>query len=285
LSRDSKVEPYYKALPFKNTIHSKADLKERLEKLWRILQMSANTLYNFTTYRLTAQRGIRSMNPEEKLRLIETRHCTRSFQPNIAVPAPLLNRIFEVARNAPSSQNNQPWSCYVLQGQALTTLSTELLAADDTQRRPDYVNRPTTLTPLQQDGINNYFTWWFEKVNHIELSNVAARNNLSKRNLHFWDAPVHVIVTIPKDSAQGTFLDVGCFVQNILLACHAVGLGALPQYSIAAYAPVVKKVLGLKEDCIVVCGISMGYASDSHDEERQKGPPRLPVEGFVQFLN
>jgi hypothetical protein len=47
----------------------------------------------------------------------------------------------------------------------------------------------------------------------------------------------------------------GLFIENLLLGFHLHGLGACPQYSIAAYAPTVRDVLGLQDARHVVCGI------------------------------
>ena len=44
------------------------------------------------------------------------------------------------------------------------------------------------------------------------------------------------------------------------MAATALGIATIPQAAIAAYAPLLKEHLGLPEDRLILCAISLGYA-------------------------
>ena len=50
-----------------------------------------------------------------------------------------------------------------------------------------------------------------------------------RRNYGFFDAPVGLIFTIDRIMRQGSWLDYGMFVQNVMVAARARGLDTCPQ--------------------------------------------------------
>ena len=61
---------------------------------------------------------------------------------------------------------------------------------------------------------------------------------------------------------RGTFLDMGFFMQSVMLGAVSVGLGTCPQYSLAMYADICREQLGL-HDRMIVCGMSIGYPDEN----------------------
>ncbi|ORX92878.1 Nitroreductase [Basidiobolus meristosporus CBS 931.73] len=228
------------------------------------------------------------------LSLISERHCTRSFDRNKPVPTTILQDILNAAKQAPSSQNSQPWSVTVVQGAKRDELSSVLLEVYDRQedgvhRKPDYKNRPDQLSDRLKKEVDAYGKALYETHLGLDRGDLATRRLEYRPNYQFWNAPVHMILHLPPESAQGTFLDAGCFLQNILLGCAAYGLEAIPQFSVAAYSPVVKKTLGLDPERIIVCGISVGWpgkADPGSSLVMSAGPwhpRRLELEEFVDW--
>lgn len=59
-------------------------------------------------------------------------------------------------------------------------------------------------------------------------------------------------------------MDMGMFIQNVMLAARGFGLETCPQAALAEYPDIIRKNLQLPEDQHIVCGMAMGYADWSH---------------------
>jgi nitroreductase len=80
------------------------------------------------------------------------------------------------------------------------------------------------------------------------------------RNYAFFDAPHVAIIHSPAELGPYGAMDTGGFVAAFTLAATALGVATIPQAAIAAYAPLLKDHLGIGEDRLILCAISMGYA-------------------------
>ena len=54
------------------------------------------------------------------------------------------------------------------------------------------------------------------------------------------------------------------YVQTFLLAAQSLGLGAIPQAALAAYAPFIRDFFGLPHNRLIVCGVSFGWPDHDH---------------------
>jgi nitroreductase len=70
---------------------------------------------------------------------------------------------------------------------------------------------------------------------------------------------VAMVFHLPADAVPGAFLEMGFFVQNVMLGLVACGLGSCPQYSVAGYPQVLREELGLGADRLIVCTLAVGY--------------------------
>ena len=61
------------------------------------------------------------------------------------------------------------------------------------------------------------------------------------------------------------------------------GLGAIPQYSIAGYASTVRSHLGISDDTMIVCGVSVGWPSQKVLEEGRFFPGRKSPDSFTTW--
>ena len=91
-----------------------------------------------------------------------------------------------------------------------------------------------------------------------------------------------MILHLPAGAERGNFLDAGMFLQNLMLALTAQGLGSCPQYSVAGYADVIRATLGLSADRWIVCGLSIGHP-DPAAVVNTFVPERLPLVDFVDW--
>ena len=77
-------------------------------------------------------------------------------------------------------------------------------------------------------------------------------------------------------------MDMGMFMQNVMLGLVAHGLGSCPQFSVAGYPDVVRESLGLPEDRWIVAGMSVGWP-DTAAAVNTFVPERLSLEEFVDW--
>jgi nitroreductase len=78
------------------------------------------------------------------------------------------------------------------------------------------------------------------------------------RNYEFFGAPVGLIFTIDRIMEQGSWLDYGMFLQNIMVAARARGLDTCPQAAFTQYHRIISEQLALPESETVVCGMALG---------------------------
>jgi nitroreductase len=102
------------------------------------------------------------------------------------------------------------------------------------------------------------------------------------RNFDFFDAPVGVIFTTDRSMEQGSWLDFGMFVQNVMLLARTFQLDTCPQAAFNRYHRLVTEQLSLPDDEIMVCAMSLGYADDSKIENTLASE-RIPAQSFVRF--
>ena len=102
------------------------------------------------------------------------------------------------------------------------------------------------------------------------------------RNFVFFDAPVGMIFTIDRRLNQGSWVDYGMFLQNIMVAARARGLHTCPQAAFAPYYQQIRPVLGVTDEEIVICGMALGY-EDVSKPENDLRTERAPLEEWVTF--
>jgi len=53
---------------------------------------------------------------------------------------------------------------------------------------------------------------------------------------------------------KGSWLDMGMFIQNVMLASRGFGSETCPQASLAQYPGIVRQILRLPDSLLLVCG-------------------------------
>ena len=96
--------------------------------------------------------------------------------------------------------------------------------------------------------------------------------------LPFFGAPVGLIITIDRRLEVGSWLDLGMFVQNVMLAAAGRGLQSCPQETFSKYHRILRSLLSIPQEQIVVCGISIGFAKDV---TKNRLMPRADIQEFV----
>ena len=221
---------------------------------------------------------------------IENRFSARAFLPT-PVPRATLEDILRVASRAPSGTNAQPWQVYVLQGAPRDELVRQVCAAHDelrqhpeleTKFRADYDYYPRHwvepyLGRRRQNG------WSLYGLLGIGKGDKDAMHAQHQRNFRFFDAPVGLMFTLDRVMGQGSLVDYGMFLQNIMVAARARGLHTCPQAAWNDYASIVLPHIGAGAEEMLVCGMSLGFA-DLAAPVNGYSTPREPVAGFTRWV-
>jgi nitroreductase len=220
--------------------------------------------------------------------VILTRRSIRAYK-STAVAREDIQKILELAARAPSGSNTQPWKVYVLTGKRLQQLSESILSAHhDFSAGATVHTEEYNYYPVQ--WVSPYLErrrkvgWDLYALLGLGRENKRGMHAQHGRNYQFFDAPVGLIFTIDRVMEQGSWLDYGMFLQNIMLAAKARGLDTCPQAAFTQYHKIIHAVLELPDNEMLVCGMSLGYAD--HDKiENTLVTERDSAENFVKFLD
>jgi nitroreductase len=215
---------------------------------------------------------------------IRSRHSVRSFLDR-PVARETVEQILEVARFAPSGTNTQPWQVYVLGGEVKKALSAEILADHD--RCPEREEREFEYYP--SDWYEPYLGrrracgWGLYGSLGIERGQKDRMHAQRARNFLFFDAPIGLMFTIERRLNVGSWMDLGMFLQNVMLSARGQGLHTCPQAAFANYHRIIRRHLPVPDSEIVVCGMAIGYRNPRAPENNWR-TDREPVGGFTRWL-
>lgn len=217
---------------------------------------------------------------------ILSRRSIRAFLPKEVNRQDIVS-ILELAARAPSGTNTQPWKVYVLTGESLHQLSEKILAAhNDPDVDTKYV-RQYQYYPEQWKSPyierRRKVGWDLYTLLGLGRENKLGMHAQHGRNYQFFDAPVGMIFSIDKVMNQGSWLDYGMFLQNIMLAARSFGLDTCPQAAFIQFHDIIGQHLQFSEQEMLVCGMSLGY-SDESKIENSLITERESVGQFTQFL-
>jgi nitroreductase len=218
---------------------------------------------------------------------ITSRRSIRAYLPT-PVAREDLEAILEVAARAPSGTNTQPWKVHVLTGAAKERLSDRILAAyaDPAQSREhveEYAYYPREWVSPFIDR-RRKVGWDLYALLGLTRDNKAGMAAQHGRNYRFFDAPVGMIFTIDRVMEQGSWLDYGMFLQNIMVAARGRGLDTCPQAAFTQFHRIISDELGLSENEMVVCGMALGVA-DPDKVENTLVTEREPLSSFARFID
>lgn len=218
---------------------------------------------------------------------ITSRRSIRAFLPT-PVPRALLEEILVVASRAPSGTNTQPWQVHVLTGAARARLAAAIVAAYDDPEQARSHSEEYAYYPREWVepylGRRRKVGWDLYGLLGIGKADKTRMHAQRRRNYQFFDAPVGLIFTIDRVMEQGSWLDYGMFLQNVMVAARARGLDTCPQAAFTQFHRIIGRELQLDDAQMVVCGMSLGYADMSRIENTLV-TDRAPVAGFARFVD
>lgn len=231
-----------------------------------------------------------TLNPAVVEQAITSRMSARAFiqQP---VPRELLERILQVASRAPSGTNTQPWKVYVLQGASRDSLVQKVCSVHDAVRanpalaqeyREEYDYYPEKwVSPyIDRRRENGWSLYGLLDIGKADKDKMHAQH---QRNFKFFDAPVGLMFTIERVMGRGSLVDMGMFLQNIMVAARAHGLHTCPQAAWNGFAKIILPHISAGAGEMLVCGMALGYA-DPSDKVNSFHTPRVPAAEFTTWL-
>ena len=212
--------------------------------------------------------------------VLRSRRTVRAFEVD-EVPIETVIDLLDVARHAPSTFNTQPWRVHVLLGDAKRELSAALTQAHMAATGSAHAAIPHAAPQEVRARQRDFFARYYATIG-IDPNDATARHQQTARNYAFFDAPVGLVFTLDSSLTHHSWLDLGLFIQNFMIAAHARGLATIAQVSFVRYEPVIRAVLGLPDGESVACGMSMGAPDRSSDLNRMS-MPREPISSFVTW--
>lgn len=220
------------------------------------------------------------MNVEEALR---SRMSIRQFRDDLVDEA-TVRAILDAAARAPSGGNVQPWKVYCVAGEARNALVSLIFEKARTTPFGDgawYEEFPKGMTEpfksrRRKVGYDLY------ALAGVAREDMAARGRQAMKNFSFFDAPVGLFFTVDQQFGYAQFVDLGIFLQSIMLMAREHGLHTCPQEAWSMWHQTVSAHLGIPSEERLFCGMALGYA-DERAAVNDLKTERVPVDEFAQF--
>lgn len=188
---------------------------------------------------------------------IRTTRAIRRLRPD-AVPRELIRKVCEAGTFAPSGGNRQPWF---------------FIAVTDPERRAWVAER-----------YRRIFHPYIQPA--IEAAQASSYPEAKRRNMraaiyladHLHEVPVHLFVAGWTRRGQPQVQALFPAIQNILLACRAVGLGASLTTVHTAFGKEVDEWLGLPSGCPTCALLPIGWPRRTYGR-----PERRSIDACLFF--
>ena len=219
--------------------------------------------------------------PEDFSQFLASRRSTRDFLSTPVAPE-IIEQILKDSLTAPSWSNTRPFKVAVASGYIRDRISTEFLSRWSvlskimrkgilnklrivysryglpTSNRSIAKPYPAELKPrAERVGREMYETFG------VARGDRTARDQQWAKNYSFFGAPVELFIYVHKSLHIYAASDAGLMMQNLMLSAHAHGLGTCAQGAVAIWDDVVRKEFDVPKGYRLLCGISLGYPSDS----------------------
>lgn len=220
-------------------------------------------------------------NPENFSKFLASRRSTRDFRPTPVSPE-LLETILADCLTAPSWSNTRPFKVAIASGDIRDRISAEFLSRWGVLSkimRKGFLNKlrilysryglPTSnflvAKPYPADLKPRAERVGREMYEHFGVArgDRTARDQQWARNYSFFGAPVELFIYVHKSLGIYAASDAGLMMQNLMLSAHSHGLGTCAQGAVAIWDDVVRKEFDIPKDYRLLCGIAIGYPSDS----------------------
>lgn len=191
---------------------------------------------------------------------IKMRKSIRGFRPD-PVSKEVLRGILEIACNAPSAMNTQPWEFTVLAGMVLENIrlgNVEMLNSGAIPH-PEHIVVGWPLESVYRRRQVELAKQIFRLMG-IPREDKQKRAEWMERSLRYFDAPAAIIISVDRSLTEASpLLGVGAVMQNICLVALEYGLGTCIENQGVVYPEVLRKFTGIPESKQIIISIAIGY--------------------------
>ncbi len=194
---------------------------------------------------------------------LDTRITCRQFH-DTPVPEDVLKALLEKSMRSPSGGNLQPWKIHVMTGETLANFkkdAVEITLAGKTEE-PTHPAYPQPLWEPQRSWRYKLGEDMYAKLD-IPRENKMGRLVWFAQNAKFFEAPVGLIITGDKRLGAPQHMDIGIYIQSLMLLAREAGLHTAPQGWWRNWTSVCHKYLDIPETDEVMVGMAIGYGDAS----------------------
>ena len=213
------------------------------------------------------------------LEVIKDRRSVRAFKPD-SVAKGTIAQILELAINAPSANNLQPWEFIVVMDKEKERLSRTLIKA---YREKQLSCSSGAVKPLPQVIKQRGVQTEESLKRYAEKIGVPLDNFVNEGSCNFYGAPVAIIMCLDDSFSNRQMIDIGTVLGYLVLTAYDFGLATCPIGLIADYADEIKDLLNIPENKKVVIGVAMGY-SDLENPMSQFRSFRTDLKELVRWI-
>lgn len=195
---------------------------------------------------------------------VRSRQSVRGFLDR-PVPPDVLRRALDAALRSPSGGNLQPWHVFVLSGTKLDDLKTRVrrrVAVGDPGDRPPVPPYPLPLSPRYAQRLDHMGACRYGAVG-VARHDREGRALVRAGNWECWGAGTALFCYLDAGMLPPQWMDVGMFLQSVMLLLRAEGIDTCAQIAWAEYHETVAEVVEPPENLLLACGMSAGYADPS----------------------
>lgn len=212
---------------------------------------------------------------------VYSRRSVRGFLDK-EIPQTTLLRIFEIAQQAPSNCNVQPWRVYVASGALKQRLSQQMVmnVRAGVPARPDYDYAQNFEADYRRRQIECAVALY--SCMGIERGDIERREAASLRNFEFFDAPYMAFIGMDPAFGATVAVDVGMWAQNLMLTLVAFGLHSCAMGSMRHYPDMVREAFEIQDGTKILFGLAFGY-EDPAIAANNTRTSREPIISSVMF--
>ena len=196
---------------------------------------------------------------------VKSRFSCRAFTEK-PVSKGLIKEILDVAKQAPSGGNLQPWHIHAISGKKLDQIVSDIeskIIDMPMGEKTEYDVYPPNLWEPYRSRRFKCGEDLYKSIN-IPREDKGARLNQLAKNLRFFGAPVGLFVYIDRKMGPPQWSDVGMFLQTVMLIAREKGLHSCAQEAWAMWHSTVNKHLVVDDKFMLFCGMGIGYADENH---------------------
>jgi len=215
---------------------------------------------------------------------IKARYSVRAFRPD-PVPDEVIHEIFDIARLVPSNSNTQPWHVAVVSGPARDALERRIFAEIEAKNLPSptWPSGGVGLTGDYKQRQIDCAKGYYSEMG-IEYEDRKARRELLLNNWRFFGAPHAAFFSMPETMHRANAVDMGIFLQSIMLLMVEHGISSCAQGALAAYPGPVHEIADIPEGNALLCGLSFGY-EDTDAPANNVRMDREPLDRVASFTS